>query len=89
MRLRAAVMSVGIAILALTGVAAPANAIDMPRLTQVSPEDELVPWRDIGWYATGQLCIDAAQQLIREHAITEFRCTKKNNHVPPWLLQGK
>lgn len=90
MRLHAAVMGVGIAILALTGVAAPAQAIDTSRLAQASPEDELAGWEAYAWYKTEGECHDAGQQLKREHSIRQYKCEDPNpGHYPPILMWVK
>ncbi|WP_378729814.1 hypothetical protein [Nocardia brasiliensis] len=89
MRIRAAIMAVGIAILALTGMSAPASAVASPGHTQLAPEGELASWRFIGWYNTNSRCVDAGQQFQREHAIREWKCVFDNSHYPPYALWGR
>ncbi|WP_194833257.1 hypothetical protein [Nocardia sp. XZ_19_369] len=89
MRIRAAVMAVGIAFLGLTGMSAPANAVASPSYTKLAPESELAGWRHLGWYRTHGQCVDAGQQFQREHAIREWRCGYDAGHSPSYALSGR
>lgn len=83
-------MAIGIAILALTGLAAPTLAVAPLAHTQLGPEAESgAGWRYIGSYTTNSRCIDAGQQFQREGAIREWRCQLDTGSYPPYILQGR
>ncbi|MFD0689744.1 hypothetical protein [Actinomadura fibrosa] len=71
MRIRTAVASVGIAVTAVAGLSAPAQAAS---------------WKSYGGYTTKSKCIDAGQQYVRE-GFNEYKCTYAGPAIyPPYTL---
>ncbi|MFD6328243.1 hypothetical protein ACFWGI_01540 [Streptomyces niveus] len=71
MRKRAALVSVGIAVLAIGGINAPAQAAPGTSVT-VGAQSE-AGWVYIGSYSSRSYCIDAGQQYVRE-GFSNYRC---------------
>ncbi|MFI9502823.1 hypothetical protein [Nocardia sp. NPDC052566] len=86
MRIRAAVMGFGIAIVALTGLSAPAQADT--RIAVQNGTEFTAATTTYGWYRTYGQCVDAGQQLVREHAIRNFSCDYDAGHSPSYQLKG-
>ncbi|MFI9508270.1 hypothetical protein [Nocardia sp. NPDC052566] len=105
MGLRAAVMGIGIGMLALTGTV-PAYA-DAPGQVQAEPEGmdscgstdagregrcvckALGNYSYFNWYTRYGDCVDQGQQYQREHTIREFVCRGGVVQYPKWALCGK
>ena len=68
MRLRAAVASAGFAVVAVGGLALPAQAAQAATAVLASS------WTDVGGYVYEYLCVDAGQQYERE-GWNAYQCT--------------
>ncbi|WP_405616404.1 hypothetical protein OG292_23380 [Streptomyces sp. NBC_01511] len=71
MRKRAALVTAGIAVLAITGISAPAQAAAPG--TSVGAPAQAEAWTYIGTYSSRSYCIDAGQQYVRE-GFNNYRC---------------
>lgn len=75
MRKRAALVSVGIAVLAIGGMNAPAQAAPGTSVgvgVGVGAQSE-AGWTYIGSYSSRSYCVDAGQQYVRE-GFSNYRC---------------
>ncbi|WP_405798015.1 hypothetical protein [Streptomyces sp. NBC_01506] len=76
MRKRAALVSAGIAVLAITGINAPAQAAapgTSATATATATAQTEAAWQYIGSYSSRSYCIDAGQQYVRE-GFSNYRC---------------
>ncbi|MFC8075278.1 hypothetical protein ACFUN8_07030 [Streptomyces sp. NPDC057307] len=72
MRKRAVLVSVGIAVLAITGINAPAQAAAPGTSVSAGARSEAA-WVYIGSYSSRAYCVDAGQQYVRE-GFSKYRC---------------
>lgn len=72
MRKRAALVSAGIAVLALAGVNAPAQAA-APGTSVGASAEAAAAWLYIGTYSSRSACVDAGQQYVRE-GFSQYSC---------------
>lgn len=73
MRKRAALVSVGIAVLAIGGMNAPAQAAPGTSVGVGVGAQSEAGWTYIGSYSSRSYCVDAGQQYVRE-GFSNYRC---------------